>query len=220
MQLSNTKYSLVLETYLDLGPFYSQEDGCISVWTHGSPSMNTKWFARAIYLRKRDMLANQQDDDEEENQSFTMFSYPDMDKGGVHYAHFLSNDKFGQRGACQAEHGFALPCKWLFNYHSYLQFRYGTQTLPSHQEGAIVVTMTMSESQHELIEAYLNNHQDLLDAAGEGDERREMIQSMLDDENGADDDNGGKRPVRLNTAQVDVLEQIAKKNDMMANAIG
>ena len=52
-----------------------------------------------------------------------------------------------------------------------------------------------------LVINYQPTHQDILDAAGEGGERREMIQSMLDDENGIDDDNGGKRAVRSDSRQ-------------------
>ena len=186
-----------------MGPFFTVY-GCIVVWTHGTLSSYHRWFARAISVRK-----GVHPELEGFNIDYHIFMYPDMDYGGVQFAHALSNDKFGQWGACNAEYGFSLKSKWLFQYPSYLQFRFGFPNLPGHFGGTVFKRMTLSNRQRELIDTYQNNHPQVINNAGNGNRRRENIEDWLNDlEN-----------VRLNVDQVNVLTRINLIDDMIYAAI-
>ena len=147
---------------------------------------NTRWFVRAIKIRK---------------DSVGIFILSDRDYGGTRLVHELAIDHLGDYGYCQAEQGFRFKTKWLgIHYALYLDLL--------HNHHGIIHTMTLSQRQRDLFQTYLDNHEDTLNFAGNGQGRKLEIQAQMQD------------TVRVNIAQIEVNVMIAALAQMMIDAIG
>ena len=164
--------------------------GCISIYSCGYISINTRWFLHAIKSRK---------------DSLKVYLLSDMDLGGIKIQHQLSgstdfSDPSKKKSA--AEYTIQYPTYWMaINYELYEHFLNMNPT-------GIYLVMTLTQDAKSRITEWVNTRHELINFAGNGNHRHQQLTQMLNND------------VRLNLAQIKLDAFLAAIDHMMNNAIG